>query len=303
MFAIARDTWDAKVKVTDCGSVANRAELDSLVFGTKPVYVYRGSAASVEELPTDGNTYTDIRSVGENYYTWTGKKWRLIRSFTSKSGQAEDEWLAERKREIVAMQLEIVVVGDCYYYTTERGNERRFAFNGEKFVETELPKDGANGNDGSVLTVDVHHENDVVCESYVDSIDKTVVKKSGAKMALKSVVRDPKDSASKGTDGTDIIIGFATVDGKEAIAQVVEAILKTQRGELQLDTDRGIPYFETVFTSRRYAPLWASYMEDAIRGCEYVKSLDNFTYAPNGETMNYRADFTTVNGETESVNG
>lgn len=71
---------------------------------------------------------------------------------------------------------------------------------------------------------------------------------------------------------------IATVDSTEAKAQIISAILNTRRGELQLDTERGIPYFETVFDSPSNVQLWRAYCMKAVTELEFVSSILSFDH-------------------------
>ena len=47
---------------------------------------------------------------------------------------------------------------------------------------------------------------------------------------------------------------LVTVSGKEAYANIIECAVRTRLGELPLDAEQGIPYFETVFQTARLTP-------------------------------------------------
>lgn len=73
---------------------------------------------------------------------------------------------------------------------------------------------------------------------------------------------------------------IAMVDGKDAKAQIISAALRTRRGELQLDTERGIPYFDTIFQSgsRYNTQLWEAYVRKTVMEFDFVKSISSFDY-------------------------
>lgn len=87
----------------------------------------------------------------------------------------------------------------------------------------------------------------------------------------------------------------------KAVADRVDAAIKTHVGELQLDVERGIPYETTVFKHRKYAQSWASKMQSAIRKVDGVEGLESFEYEIDGDKLTYKAVFTTEYGTTESV--
>lgn len=73
---------------------------------------------------------------------------------------------------------------------------------------------------------------------------------------------------------------IAMADGKDARAQIISAALRTRRGELQLDTERGVPYFETIFQSgsRYNIQLWEAYVRKTVSEFDFVKSISSFVY-------------------------
>lgn len=66
--------------------------------------------------------------------------------------------------------------------------------------------------------------------------------------------------------------------GVQAYADILKAAILTQTGELQLDPDRGIPYFETVFENPRYLSLWAAYIERTVKSFPWVVRIEDFVY-------------------------
>ena len=73
---------------------------------------------------------------------------------------------------------------------------------------------------------------------------------------------------------------IATADGKDARTQIISAALRTRRGELKLDIDRGIPYFETIFQSgnRSNVQLWEAFVRKTVNEFDFVKSIKSFDY-------------------------
>ena len=84
-------------------------------------------------------------------------------------------------------------------------------------------------------------------------------------------------------DDNDIYLvngDIAMADGKDARAQIISAALRTRRGELQLDTERGVPYFETIFQSGSHynIQLWEAYVRKTVSEFDFVKSISSFDY-------------------------
>lgn len=87
----------------------------------------------------------------------------------------------------------------------------------------------------------------------------------------------------------------------EAVADRVDAAVKTHLGELQLNIEKGIDYEDTIFKHRKYAQQWANQMREAILNDEEVERVDSFDYEIDGETLKYTVVFTTTYGTTETV--
>lgn len=96
--------------------------------------------------------------------------------------------------------------------------------------------------------------------------------------------------------------GFAFVYDVEAVAKVAENVLLTQRGELEYNTKRGIPWFETVFSSVRNLPAWSASMRSSLKKVSNVTGLTSFDYDVSGNTVEYVAKINTIYGEA-TVNG
>ena len=90
---------------------------------------------------------------------------------------------------------------------------------------------------------------------------------------------------------------FATASDVRAVAKVCEQVVQTQRGELQFDTTRGIPWFETVFASIRYIKLWASKMTDAFKSVPNVTGVTSFKYEVKDRTVKYVAQINSIYGK------
>lgn len=97
-----------------------------------------------------------------------------------------------------------------------------------------------------------------------------------------------------GSDGKPHI-SLAAVADLDAYEQILAAVVLTVRGELQLDTERGIPYFDTVFASNRLIDQWALAVRRAVLEKPFVESIDDFTYNFNHatNTLEYELDVTT----------
>lgn len=69
---------------------------------------------------------------------------------------------------------------------------------------------------------------------------------------------------------------LAMADGINAYRLVLEDAIRNCRGELQLDIERGVPHFETIFKSVNGIDIWKSDVRKLILGYEFVESIDSF---------------------------
>lgn len=97
---------------------------------------------------------------------------------------------------------------------------------------------------------------------------------------------------------------IAFVEGIEALKNVIENVLRTQFSELQLNVQKGIPYFETIFSHRTNVSYWRAYMVDAIESVEGVQSCELFDIDIDNEKnlLTYTAYIKTIYGDL-SING
>lgn len=90
-----------------------------------------------------------------------------------------------------------------------------------------------------------------------------------------------------------------TVNGVEAYAIIIGDTIRTVRGELQLDTERGVPYFETVFKSVNGIDIWKNDVRKIVNGLSFVKSIVSFdvSWDPVSRKLNYEMVVETDKGE------
>ena len=91
---------------------------------------------------------------------------------------------------------------------------------------------------------------------------------------------------------------LAIVSGKEAYANVIVDVVRTYRGELQLDAGTGVPYFETVFDSVNGIDIWKSEVRKRVLALSFVRSIDSFSASWNTENhiLSYSMTVSTDNG-------
>ena len=110
---------------------------------------------------------------------------------------------------------------------------------------------------------------------------------------MKTFAQDSHNDIRIGSDGQ-----FATVNGLDAYSAVIANVVRTVRGELQLDTERGVPYFETVFKSINGIDIWKSEVRKRVLALSFVRSIDSFSASWNTENhiLSYSMTVSTDNG-------
>ena len=111
---------------------------------------------------------------------------------------------------------------------------------------------------------------------------------------MKTFAQDSHNDIRIGSDGQ-----FATVNGLDAYSAVIANVVRTVRGELQLDTERGVPYFETVFKSINGIDIWKSEVRKIVNGLSFVKSIVSFdvSWDPLSKKLNYEMVVETDEGK------
>ena len=86
-------------------------------------------------------------------------------------------------------------------------------------------------------------------------------------------------------------------NGKQAYADIIGDAIRTVRGELQLDTERGVPYFETVFKSVNGIDIWKNDVRKRVLEFPFVKSIDSFDVSYANRKLEYTMHLTTDAGD------
>lgn len=92
------------------------------------------------------------------------------------------------------------------------------------------------------------------------------------------------------------------VEGIDAYAQIINAKMRTVRGECALNTRAGLPYFETVFTSSRNRDIWISEARSMVLGLPFVMSIKSFDTEFTDGVLYYVMQIVTDLGEVY-ING
>ena len=110
---------------------------------------------------------------------------------------------------------------------------------------------------------------------------------------MKTFAKDPDGNVIVDPVTHDI----RTVDGVEAYAVIIGDAIRTVRGELQLDTGRGVPYFETVFKSVNGIDIWKNDVRKRVLEFPFVKSIDSFDVSYANRKLEYTMRLTTDAGD------
>ena len=97
---------------------------------------------------------------------------------------------------------------------------------------------------------------------------------------------------------------LAIVKDLQAVKTAVLCATQTNYGELPLNTQKGIPYFETILTAHPDIDLWKRYMQKAILSIPQVLSIVYFkTYRDYKDSLfKYAVVINTEYGQ-EEING
>lgn len=101
--------------------------------------------------------------------------------------------------------------------------------------------------------------------------------------------------------GVDVYGNIQMSADGSAVKDIVDAIVKTHRGEMQLAINRGIDYEKTVFAHRMYLPIWESQVREAVLSCEGVVSIESFAYDIVDDELQYTIIIQTDYSGTETI--
>ena len=86
--------------------------------------------------------------------------------------------------------------------------------------------------------------------------------------------------------------------GLDATMNVLKNVVRVNTGELQYNVNKGVPYFQTIFSDKSLLYLWASYLSIAIENTQNVISINNidFEYDEAESKISYTAEILTTDG-------
>lgn len=109
-----------------------------------------------------------------------------------------------------------------------------------------------------------------------------------------------------GTNDTNSIYADQTgslvvLSGAVALAQTLGQISRTRRGEMVFATDKGIPYWDTVFQTKDILMFEAAMRAEFMKHPE-VNRINSFVVTISGEELAYVSEIDTIYGVVK-VNG
>jgi len=94
---------------------------------------------------------------------------------------------------------------------------------------------------------------------------------------------------------------FAFVSDYEAKAQTLESVIKTVRGEMQLNNKFGVPYFSTVFQDNFHLEMWATAVRSIVASLGFIDSISEFKYEYDFANKRLTFSLTVVTNDGEEV--
>ncbi len=102
----------------------------------------------------------------------------------------------------------------------------------------------------------------------------------------------------------DINNNLAIKSGEDALLDIITNVVRTRKYEIQYDMNKGIPYFETIFSDTGLLGLWRSYVIQEIENVDGVISIESLIYSldESNKKLSYTCQIRTIYGES-TLNG
>lgn len=99
---------------------------------------------------------------------------------------------------------------------------------------------------------------------------------------------------------------FVLAEGRQAYAQTLEAVIKTVMGEIPVDIEKGVPYFDTIFNSSRALEGWADAVREEVGKLRFILEITSFDYGIERDARGkpyvaYELSVVTTDGSTVTV--
>ena len=108
------------------------------------------------------------------------------------------------------------------------------------------------------------------------------------------------DSRNDLTIGTDGNLSIST--GLDGVLQACATAAKAQLGEMVLALNRGVPNFQTVWSSRRNVAQFESFLRATLESVSGVQKIDELSVIAEGNVLKYGAVIVTDFG-AGAING
>ena len=95
---------------------------------------------------------------------------------------------------------------------------------------------------------------------------------------------------------------LAIATGMDAYVQIVNAKMRTVLGELPMDVNGGLPYFQTIFKDASMVDVFEAEAVKMLEGIDFVSSVKSFTCEVRGDVLYYTSEIVTDRGAL-TVNG
>lgn len=102
----------------------------------------------------------------------------------------------------------------------------------------------------------------------------------------------------------DINNNLAIKSKEDALLDIITNVVRTRKYEIQYDMNKGIPYFETIFSDTGLLGLWRSYVIQEIENVDGVISIESLIYSldESNKKLSYTCQIRTIYGES-TLNG
>ena len=102
-------------------------------------------------------------------------------------------------------------------------------------------------------------------------------------------------------DGSPARWEFAMAEDGAAAAQLLEAMLLTEAGEVPMDTRRGVDNIGTVLQNSALTPRWADSVRRVASSCPYVAEVKGMDYTLDSGSIHYTIRTKTTFGTEEEI--
>jgi hypothetical protein len=107
-------------------------------------------------------------------------------------------------------------------------------------------------------------------------------------------------------DNNDIYLtpsgNLAVKSDLEAMGDILVNKAQGNRGELQYDTEKGVDYFNTIFSSPCYPDLFQAQLVATLEDTDEVQKVSDYSAKIDGDVYSYSVNITTSYGEV-ALNG